>query len=248
MVDVPWQRPARVLAFGDSNTWGFTARPGDGVPTRLTDEARWAGVLQSALGAEAKVLVDAVSGRRSDLDADDEPGGDAPAATRVAGSAFNGLAHAEAAGMAHAPLDLVIVMLGTNDLPVTPPRTAEHIAGACVRVAQALVRGAIEFTPGRNPAVLLVSPPVLGGDGGPREGLPAWPRLWQASRALAPALAQAAGQAGMAFFDADAGARGATDLRGPDGVHLSAAGHERLGLALAPPVRALLGLPPPPQR
>ena len=234
MVDVPWQRPLRVLAYGDSNTWGFTARPGDGMPSRLTDEARWAGVLQAALGDAVKVLVDAVNGRRTDLDAD----ADMPIVQSVAPAALNGLNHAEPAAMAHAPLDLLIVMLGTNDLAAVPARPVEDIAAACVRVAQALVRGAAAFTPERRPGVLLVCPPPLGGDGAAREGFPAWPVVWQASRALAPAIASAADAAGFAFLDAGQ----ATDLQGPDGVHLSAAEHKRLGLALAPRVRALLGL------
>ena len=159
MVEVPWSLPRRVLAFGDSNTWGFVAGPGSGGPSRLPDTDRWPGILQASLGSGVQVLVDAIPGRRTDLDADT----DLPIVDSVAPSALNGLTHAEAAGLSQAPLDLVIVMLGTNDLAIDPPRPLEAIAQGCARVANALVRGAVAFTPGRVPQVLRVCPtPRLG--------------------------------------------------------------------------------------
>ena len=66
MVDVPWQRPLRVLTYGDSNTWGFVSDTTSGNPSRLPDTERWPGVLQAALGGGVQVMVDAIPGRRSD--------------------------------------------------------------------------------------------------------------------------------------------------------------------------------------
>ena len=236
MVEVPWQRPLRVLAFGDSNTWGFVADPENGGPRRLPDAQRWPGVLQAALGSEVTVLVDAVCGRRTDVDAEPGTDQDPPSLRGIVPSSFNGWAHAEVAGLACAPLDLVIVMLGTNDFAIQPPRPVADIAQACVRVGHALVRGAAGFTPGRVPQVLLLCPPPLGGDGTAPPGLPGWAAFWQASRLLAPALAQAANGAGMAFLDGGA----VTGTSGSDRIHLDAADHHRLGQAVAARVRALL--------
>jgi len=50
MVEVPWQRPLRVLTYGDSNTWGFVTDAATGNPSRLPDAERWPGILQAALG------------------------------------------------------------------------------------------------------------------------------------------------------------------------------------------------------
>lgn len=240
MVDVPWPRPLRVLAFGDSNTWGFVASPSGGTPARLPDTQRWPGVMQAALGSDVTVLVDAICGRRTDVDAEPGTEQDPQSLRVVAPSSFNGWAHAEVAGLACAPLDLAIVMLGTNDFAIQPARPLADIAQACVRVGQALVRGAAGFTPGRVPRVLLLCPPPLGGDGTAPEGMPAWPAFWQASRQLAPALAQAADCAGMAFMDGAA----ATATSGADRIHLDAADHHRLGQAVASRVRALLEFAP----
>lgn len=232
MVDVPWQSPLRVLAFGDSNTWGFVTDTSTGNPLRLPDTERWPGILQAVLGSGVQVLVDAIPGRRTDRDADI----DMPVVDNVAPSALNGLQHAEAAGLSHAPLDLVIVMLGTNDLAITPPRPLDEIAQACARVAQALVRGATAFTPDRVPQALLVCPPPLGGDGGMLPEMPGWPAIWQASRELAPALDGVARAQGLLAFDGGT----ATPVNGPDRVHLDADDHRRLGVALADRVRSLL--------
>lgn len=235
MVDVPWQRPLRVLAYGDSNTWGFVTDAGTGNPSRLPDTERWPGVLQATLGSGVQVLVDAIPGRRTDLDGDV----DMPVVDNVAPSALNGLRHAEAAGLSHAPLDLVIVMLGTNDLAVVPERPVDEIALACAQVGQALLRGATAFTPDRVPQVLLVSPPPLGGDGGIEPEMPRWPALWQASRAMATALDRVARIQGMQAFDGGS----ATPTSGPDRVHLDVDDHRRLGRALADRVRALWSTP-----
>ncbi len=238
MVEVPWSLPRRVLVFGDSNTWGFVSDPDTGEPSRLPDTERWPGILQDVLGGGVQVLVDAIPGRRTDLDADTE----LPVVGDVAPSSLNGLAHAEAAGLSQSPLDLVIVMLGTNDLAVVPPRHSEAIAQACVDVAEALVRGATAFTPGRVPQVLLVCPPPLGGDGiaGPDvpdvPDVPGWSAVWQASRELAPAMQRVAAAAGLHAFDAGS----ATPTSGPDLVHLDVDDHRRLGSALAERVRRLL--------
>jgi lysophospholipase L1-like esterase len=232
MVDVPWPRPLRVLAFGDSNTWGFVSDPDTGHPSRLTDAERWPGVLQATLGSGAQVLVDAIPGRRTDRDAD----ADMPIVDSVAPSALNGLKHAEPAGLSQAPLDLVIIMLGTNDLAIVPPRPVDEIAHACVRVAQALVRGATAFTPDRVPQVLLVCPPPLGGDGTASPEMPRWPTIWHASRELFAALEGVARKQGMHAFDGGS----ATPTSGPDRVHLDVDDHHRLGLAIAQRVRSVL--------
>lgn len=103
-------RPLLVLT--DTHTWGFASPKGGHTPKMTRRRRAWPGILAQAVGPEVQVLVDAISGRRTDLDGD----GDTPTTPSVSGAAPNGVRHAEASGLAHAPLDLVIVMLGTNGL------------------------------------------------------------------------------------------------------------------------------------
>jgi lysophospholipase L1-like esterase len=91
----------RVLCFGDSNTHGV---PGDDPAyVRLEPDVRWTGRLQRLLGGGHDVVEEGLSGRTTDVDYVDRPH-------------FNGRTAFPAALMSHDPLDLVVVMLGSNDL------------------------------------------------------------------------------------------------------------------------------------
>ena len=138
--------------------------------------------------------------------------------------------------MTHAPLDLVIIMLGANDMKPWihgNPFTAKHGMHRLVEI----VRG-IDYGFGWTaPKILLVSPPAVsrtdnaefkeffaGGDA--------------ASQHLARLYAELAGLTGCGFFDAGSVAK-TTPL---DGVHLDAENTRAIGRALAPVVRKMLEL------
>jgi lysophospholipase L1-like esterase len=115
----------RVLCFGDSNTYG-TCRVGPdtyGTPTwdpdyvRLDADRRWPGVLQRLLGDGYDVIEEGLNGRTTDLDYDDRPGG-------------NGRSYFLPCLRSHQPLEMVVVMLGGNDLKPSFGRTPAAIAEA----------------------------------------------------------------------------------------------------------------------
>lgn len=218
----------RILCFGDSNTWGFIPVP-HGAPTgRYDREQRWPQVMAAALGPQVEVIEEALNGRTTD--ADD------PLLAQVAGAGANGAAYLPAALASHLPLDLVIIMLGTNDVKPHLGRPAARIALGAKKLLD-LVRtldGGVG-TVYANPKMLLVCPPPLG-------------RLSEffaemfagghAKNALMPAVYEAVANAAGAGF-LDAGKHIATD--GVDGVHFSAAAQRTLGLAIAEAVRGVWG-------
>lgn len=223
------QDEKRVLAFGDSNTWGWSPVAGDGFPAeRHGSEKRWAGVLDRAL-SDVTVVVDGLVGRRSDLDADY---GD----KLLVASDFNGANALPDSIARHAPVDLVVIMLGTNDLQAGVERPPEDVAKAVFGLAELASQSSrLAFTAYPAPRVLIVAPPALGDTS--RTGLGG---LFQAgeepSRRLGATFAAEAERTGVAFFDASTVI--ATD--GVDGIHLTAQSHETLGKALAPVVESLL--------
>jgi CubicO group peptidase (beta-lactamase class C family)/lysophospholipase L1-like esterase len=219
----------RVLVFGDSNTWGWIPVE-RGIPTtRYATNQRWPGVAQAVLGNGFEIIEEGLSGRTTDLFDSD------PTVKELTGAGLDGSAYLPAAVASHLPLDLVVIMLGTNDLKTKFDRSPEAIAlgvrGLVERVGR-IDRGAwTEYPP---PRVLVLAPPPLV----QTERFPAAILAGgvDKSRALASHLEAAAAATGAAFLDVGA----ITSADGVDGIHLSEAAHRKIGLAVADKIRTIL--------
>lgn len=202
----------RILCFGDSNTWG--TRPEGG---RFPRALRWTGVLAAALDGRAQVIEDGVPGRTTALSDPEIPG-------------RNGLEALPGALASAAPLDGVILMLGTNDLQRRFARSATQVGDGM----EALVRcvlGSGAAAGGGSPRVLVVAPPPF--DEAVAKGL--FRGQGPEAERLAEVYAAVANRLQAAFYDA---ARVA--LPSPvDGVHLDARAHAGLGRALAAEIERL---------
>ena len=215
----------RILCFGDSNTWGFVPVPTP-PSSRFARTQRWPHVMAEALGIAAEVVEEALNGRTTDADDPLLP---------LGGVGANGLAYLPAALASHLPLDLVVIMLGTNDVKPHLARSAPRIAiGAkrlidCVRTLDGGVGSTYP-----NPQVLLIAPAPLGRLSAAFEEMFAGGQA--KTVAMAPLYQAVAERAGVGFLDA--GAHIETD--GADGVHLSADMQRRLGMAVAAKVRGML--------
>ena len=109
-----------ILCFGDSNTHGYNSKTGG----RFTVEERWTKLLQRKLGDDYYVIEEGLSGRTTSFD---DP-------------VFEGLSGLNAiypCMMTHEPLDLVIIMLGTND---TKTAVAGEMGDKCVERSRALAK------------------------------------------------------------------------------------------------------------
>jgi lysophospholipase L1-like esterase len=204
-----------VLCYGDSNTWG--ADPAGG--PRFGWDDRWPGVLQRALGAGYRVIEEGLPGRNTRWDDPIE-------------RQRNGLTQLGPILDSHVPLDLVIVMLGTNDLKRRYNLTASDIAqsaGDLGRTAQQMAKNAAE----QQTRVLLVAPP-------PIAALTDYDLLFEGalekSRQFSHYYALAAKWYKIEFFDA-----GSVIESSPvDGIHFEVEEHHKLGEAIAVKVREIL--------
>lgn len=205
-----------VLCYGDSNTWG--ADPAGGV--RFPPDVRWPGVLEAALGTGYKVIEEGLNGRTTRWDDPIE-------------LHRNGLTYLVPCLESHRPLDLVTIMLGTNDLKARFRLNASDIAQSAAGLAQIAERTARTAT-GEPAKVLLIAPP-------PVTTLSRLDLMFEGavekSRLFAEYYRRSAEWAGVPFFDAGAVIR-SSDL---DGIHFEAAEHRKLGEALAGRVREMLG-------
>lgn len=211
---------ASILCFGDSNTWGAVPMTSWGVPQRFARAVGWTGVMRAALGEGMEVIEEGLNGRTT---CHDDP---------VEGRHKNGERALPICLETHQPLDLVVIMLGTNDLKQRFHVPAGDIAAGARRLVR-LARASDVGPEGRAPAVLLACPaPVarltlfaemFGGAG-------------ETSRGLAAAYRAVAEAEGVPFVDVGAIVR-SSDV---DGIHLDAEAHRALGEAMAGVVRDVL--------
>jgi lysophospholipase L1-like esterase len=205
-----------IVAYGDSNTWGYDPAVG----ARFPADVRWTGIMQSELGASFKVIEEGLNGRTSVFDDPIEPH-------------RNGLTYLPPCLLSHAPLDLLIISLGCNDLKRRFSLSPSDITQGVER----LVLTAKSHPVGRAgapPDVILAAPPPvveLTGfadmfDGAGEKSL----ELGRRYRALAKLH-------GIGFVDA-----GEHIHCSPlDGIHFEADQHARLGRVMAAAVKERLG-------
>jgi len=226
LVSPAFAKPIRIMVFGDSNSWGWVPNPNP-PSVRYPVDSRWPGVLQKELGSDYEVIEEALNGRTTDAYDDS-----------LAGAGLNGAEYLPAAIASHHPLDLVIIMLGTNDLKPAYKRTPQRIATGAAHLVDIVnsIKGGIG-TSYPSPKVLLICPAPL--DPKIEQG-PVFGEMFKGglekSKQL-PELYKSAAQAGgAAFFDAGS----VVNTDGADGLHLSADAQKKLGQAVAAKVKELM--------
>ena len=132
----------------------------------------------------------------------------------------------------HAPLDLLIVALGCNDLKARFSATAGDIANGAERLIQ-MARAEPVGPDGAPPAVLLVAPPPLG-------RLSEFAEMFEGgtekSKRLAARYRAVAERNGVGFVDAGE----FVVCSDRDGIHFEAEQHAILGHAMAQAARMVL--------
>lgn len=200
-----------ILCYGDSNTYGYVPETG----LRYPRNVRWTGVLQELLGEEYSIIEEGCNGRTTIFDDPLE-------------GWKNGRDYLKPCLNAHKPVDIVIMMLGSNDLKRCFHASVEDIAAG----AEILVKDIIEFTGNKQgfvPRIILVAPPEIG------EGIQSSTFYGSfdedailRSRAFPAYFRKVALANGCEFVDAAEHIKPST----VDSLHLTAEGHRRLAEVL----------------
>ncbi len=205
----------RILCYGDSNTWGADPMTGE----RLDDQTRWTRILAHDLGPDYEVIEEGQCGRTTVWDDPIE-------------GFKNGSTYLLPCLESHSPLDLVIIMLGTNDLKARFSLTAYDIAQG----AGVLATGVQKSEAGRAakaPPVLLMAPP-------PVSKMSDYAEMFEGalekSQKFGYHYSQVAQQLGCAFMDTGTVIKSSNI----DGIHIDPDDHRKLGHALASKVKELL--------
>lgn len=202
----------RVLCFGDSLTWGFDPYK----KIRMEDEDRWTGVLQKHLGSDFVVIEEGHNGRTI---ATDDP----------AEGEKNGLKYVIPCIESQSPLDLMIILLGANDLKRKFQYTSMDIAGE-MQIFLEKVQSHNRFRMGDSMKVLLISPPIIGacGEGSWLYDCFDFERCSKVSLELSNWYKQLSEMYGCMFLDAAK----VCAVSSADGVHLDIKNQRYLGEAV----------------
>lgn len=181
-------------------------------------------MLQAALGSEARVIAEGLNGRTTAFD------------DHLADCDRNGSRILPTILQTHAPLDLVVLLLGTNDMK---PVVAGSAFAACQGISRLvrLIRNhawPFEFD---GPEILIVAPPAIRATGNVPFAA-SFPGGIEESAKLATLYRDLADELGCGFFDGNSVAK-TTPI---DGIHLDADNTRALGRGLESIVRMMLGI------
>ena len=118
-----------ILCFGDSNTWGYDPE----TQTRFSKKIRWTGVLQKLLGTNFNVIEEGLNGRTTNVNEKEEHDLGYYRPYRSAMDLLSILIET------NSPLDLIVVMLGTNDLKTNFNQSPQIIAKNMRLVCESII-------------------------------------------------------------------------------------------------------------
>lgn len=203
-----------IVCYGDSNTWGFMPKwkgPEIVAENRYPWGVRWTSLLQIRLGGEYRVAEAGLNGRTTMFDCpmDDHR---------------NGLAEIDTCMLEQMPVDLAVLMLGTNDVKEAFGVSPYVIAHGARRIVERIRSGG--YGPGgASPEILLMAPIRLHPEMESRWlGEEFGPGALDRDAQLGAQLERTARDLGVHFLNA-----GAYVTADPaDGIHMNEAGHALL--------------------
>ena len=214
-----------IVCFGDSNTHGYCPCPQDCADggNRFNEDERWTCLLQKNLGDKYLVHEEGLNSRTTVFE---DP----------LGEGLSGISAIRQVLLTHAPVDLLIVMLGTNDCKERFGASAYVIAQGLSRVIEKAKSVSDAWTLG-FPNILVVAPPAI------REEMQKHPvygamgeKAIEKSRALARQYAFVCLSQKVTFLDAG----GTAEMNSFDGMHLTRKGHAQLAEKLTAVVREMV--------
>lgn len=202
-----------IVCYGDSNTHGYNSSN----MGRFSEKERWTCLLSDLLGPGYLVREEGLSGRTTSFEDPLFEG-------------LNGFSGIHSCLLTHEPLDLLIIMLGTNDVKERFSATPGNIAKGLERLTTKAIHTPEAWRDKAN--ILIIAPPPIGEDYYETEVGPEMGKgCSEKSKALSPLYRQVAARLGCHFLDASE-IPGVT-MYPYDYMHLSLEGHRRLAEELS---------------
>ncbi len=126
-----WRSFMKIVCFGDSNTWGYSPQG-----SRFDKNIRWPTVMAAGLGDDYTIIEEGLCGRTSD-----NPDFFVKCIKK------------------YYPFDMMVIMLGTNDLRPEFKFSANDIAENIGKLVELVLK--YDYNGGDVPKVIMVSPPYV---------------------------------------------------------------------------------------
>ncbi len=136
----------RILCYGDSNTWGYIS----GSDHKRYMEERWPRILQKLLGEKYEIIEEGLNSRT--LISND---------TRSGREGRNGFEYLLPCLDSHDPLDMVIIMLGTNEMKTSYYRNPKEIGNLFEEYFVKKILNRKSQCRDTFPKLLVIAPPVI---------------------------------------------------------------------------------------
>lgn len=200
----------RILCFGDSNTHGTAPMATRDANVRLTNEQRWPSVMARQLGPDWDIIEEGLPGRTTSLD---DP---------IMGQHMNGQTGLRIALGSHQPIDVLAIMLGTNDLKTRFAPNPQRVTSGMASLLDIALHPDIHNRHGGYQVIVIAPPPVF------EAGCLAAEFYGGSDVQLSQSYSELCKVRGCAFLDA-----GEIITCDPvDGVHFNADAHAKLGRAM----------------
>lgn len=140
----------RILCYGDSNTWGYISGSDH---QRYGNNERWTRLLAKLLGNNFEIIEEGLNSRTL-ISNDTRPGKEGK----------NGYEYLIPCLDTHDPINLVVLMLGTNELKATYNKTAKEIWEMFEQYFVKVILGRKSQISNNYPKLLIVTPPIVNED------------------------------------------------------------------------------------
>ena len=145
----------RILCFGDSNTWGYNPEsqfPENNAPARFPEDTRWTGRLAQLLGEGYTVIEEGLDNRTTCFR---DPGYYGRSGVDILPVLLE----------SHSPLDMIIIMLGTNDVKTMYSASPHVISAGMERLVHICKNTcSLPYTSSADAKILVVAPVRLHAD------------------------------------------------------------------------------------
>lgn len=213
--------PIRILCYGDSNTWGYISGSDH---LRYGNNERWTKLLAQKLGENYEIIEEGLNSRTL-ISTDTRPGKEGK----------NGYEYLIPCLDTHDPIDLVIIMLGTNELKYTFNKTAQEIGEIFEEYFVKTISNRKSQFRDTYPKLLIVTPPEVNEDQEYCKANNKYLGASQKSKELNEIYKSIAEKYNCYFLSNDG------LLTGIDGVHLTRESHELLADKLKEKVVEIYG-------